>query len=531
MKGEGKTSMASLAGSRAVTRAQLTCLALLLSGIYYSTVAWLVTHDWVREDYSSAVLIPFIVCYLIWEKRSRLALQPSLPTWSALAPLAAGILLFWVGELAGEFFTLYLSLWLSVAALCWMCLGWRKLRLIAFPLLFCLTMFPLPNFLYNRISVELKMISSRLGVAMMQLYGLSAFREGNVIDVGFTQLQVVDACSGLRYLIPLIVLSILLAYYFRAPFWKKALLVISAVPVSVLTNGLRIASVGILYEFWGPAVAEGFFHDFSGWFIFLCSLGLLLVEMWLLNRFTKGRGEIAEKPRLAAEPPASPPATAGHGLPLPLFAVAAVLLGGTLALVQGVDFRERVPIRKSFADFPLRVGEWNGQRRDMERKFMDALEFSDYVIVDYRNREGKEVNFYTAYYESQSKGGSIHSPASCLPGSGWEFTQSGAVSIPAQGAAGSSMQVSRAFMRKGGVTELTYYWFPQRGRVVTGTYQLKLFNFLDALIKQRTDGALVRVITPLYPNESTGDAEKRLRSFTRGIVPVLDGYLPGRDLK
>jgi len=149
--------MGSGASLRVSSRVWFVLFAILVAGIYHGPVAWLVTHDWVREDYSSAVLIPFIVGYLVWEKRRNLALLPSVPSWTALIPLAAAMALFWVGELAGEFFTLYVSLWLTVVSLCWMYLGWRKLRVAAFPALFSLTMFPLPNFLFNRVSVERKM--------------------------------------------------------------------------------------------------------------------------------------------------------------------------------------------------------------------------------------------------------------------------------------------------------------------------------------------------------------------------------------
>jgi len=99
---------------------------------------------------------------------------------------------------------------------------------------------------------------------MLQWYGMSAFREGNIIDLGFTQLQVVDACSGLRYLYPLIIMAILLAYFFKSAWWKKVVMVMSAVPLTIATNSLRIAMTGVLYEIWGPAVAEDFFHGFSG---------------------------------------------------------------------------------------------------------------------------------------------------------------------------------------------------------------------------------------------------------------------------
>ena len=150
-------------------------------------------------------------------------------------------------------------------------------------------MFPLPNFLHTKISVKLKLISSQIGVDMIQLYGLSAYREGNVIDLGFTQLQVVDACSGLRYLFPLLIMGLLLAYFYRAAFWKKIVLVISTVPLTIITNSLRIALTGIFFGIWGPKVANGFFHGFSGWFIFMTSLLILMFEMWILKKIRSFR--------------------------------------------------------------------------------------------------------------------------------------------------------------------------------------------------------------------------------------------------
>jgi exosortase len=139
---------------------------------------------------------------------------PSVHSWKGIIPFGFGIAFFWLGELAGEFFTLYLSFWLILVSLCWLHLGWKKIKAISFCLIFILTMFPLPNFIYTKVFLNLKLISSKLGVNLLHLYGMSAHREGNIIDLGFTQLQVEEACSGLRYLISLIILSILLAYFF-----------------------------------------------------------------------------------------------------------------------------------------------------------------------------------------------------------------------------------------------------------------------------------------------------------------------------
>ncbi len=385
---------------------------------------------------------------------------------------------------------------------------------------------------------------------MMQLYGMSAYREGNVIDLGFTQLQVVDACSGLRYLFPLIVLGILLAYFFKAAFWKRAIVVISTIPLSIITNSLRIALTGILYEAWGAKVAEGFFHGFSGWFIFMFSLGVLLLEMWILKRvgvkwlngklvesLNKINSQIGEEgkglgdkdqgsKREGTQDRKAEISKLKAFFSPPQFVVAVLLLGATWGLSHGIEFREKIPINKSFEYFPVKVGEWSGTRQTMEQEFIDALDLSDYAIIEYQNSTGKSVNFYVAYYESQRKGESIHSPATCLPGGGWIFKQAGAVGIPLPANDGGFMKVNRAFMQKSGYKQLSYYWFPQRGRILTNAYQLKIFAFWDALTRQRTDGAMVRIITPVYGLEELEEAEKRLQRFTLEIVPVLGEFLP-----
>jgi len=181
--------------------------------------------------------------------------------------------------------------------------------------------------------------------------------------------------------------------------------------------------------------------------------------------------------------------------------------------------------------FPLKVGEWSADRRlPMAQKFLDALDLSEYVIADYSNRTGKSVNFYVAYYETQTKGKSIHSPATCLPGSGWDFRQSGAVTISNTSTNNSAMRVNRAVMQLGRQYQISYYWFSQRGRILTSAYKLKLFVFWDSLTKQRTDGSLVRLVTQVYEGEKLEEAEERLQKFVRDIVPVLDEYIPGRDL-
>ena len=153
-----------------------------------------------------------------------------------------------------------------------------------FSLLYLLAALPLPVFLQNELSSRLQLWSSALGIGCLQLVGVMAYREGNVIDLGPIQLQVVEACSGVRYLFPLIALTLLCAYLYRESLWKRILLVLSSIPISILLNGFRIGAIGLLVEAYGGSAAEGFSHFFEGWVFFVASLGLLCAEMWVLAR-------------------------------------------------------------------------------------------------------------------------------------------------------------------------------------------------------------------------------------------------------
>ena len=516
---------------------------LLIAVTYQTALKYLIFSDWSKEDYSHCYLIPFVILYLIWEKRSALSVIPSSPSWKGLMPFIFGLFLFWLGELGGEFFTLYLSLWFVIIGLVWLHFGWQKMKTIAFALIMILAMFPLPKFLNVQLTLTLKLISSKLGVWILHLFGISAFREGNIIDLGFTTLQIVDACSGLRYVMPLMVLSLILAYWFKAHLWKRILLFLSSVPLAVFINSFRIAMTGILYSAFGASVADGFFHDFEGWIIFLVAISFLLFEMWVLKRgfkvqgseFKVGEKEVRSevqvskfkvkegKARLKSE---SSQLKGKSSLLSPMFIITLSILLLTFGISQMVSFRKKVPVKKSLSEFPLFIGEWTGARQFMDKEFIDQLDLSEYIMVVYRNTQGRDIDFYIAYNESQSKGKATHSPETCLPASGWSFEQAGLAGILTDD--GITIKVNRAIMKKNGNRELAYFWFPQRGRILTNLYQVKFYSFWDALTIHRTDGALVRLITPLYPQESMGDAEARLQGFTKLIFPLLDEFLPER---
>jgi EpsI family protein len=206
------------------------------------------------------------------------------------------------------------------------------------------------------------------------------------------------------------------------------------------------------------------------------------------------------------------------------FLIILLLMGTTAAGVQSVSSRNRFPMQKSFSTFPDSVGIWSGKKQCLEKMYLDALELNDYLLSDYRNSRGEVVNAYVAYSDFQSKGKASHSPATCLPGSGWELKEP--VKIAVTDGSGRTVTINRTLMVMGSERRLVYYWFDQRGRTLTDLYQIKLFNVVDSITLNRTDGALIRLITPLTANESPEVAEVRLEDFFRQFNPELSHFLP-----
>jgi exosortase D (VPLPA-CTERM-specific) len=315
-------------------------------------------------------------------------------------------------------------------------------------------------------------------------------------------------------------------------------LLISSVPLAILTNSTRIALTAVLHKYFGHEIAQGFFHGFSGLVIFLISIPVLLLVIKVLTKLpphknkllsssTSTRPQPSDNKVLEDEKSTSKSAV----LRQPIYIVTMVLLVSTFALSQNVEFRQRVPAKKSFDQFPLQFAKWSAEgRQSMSKWAIDELDLNDYMIADYQSQKNDRVNTYVVYYERQTKGKSIHSPASCLPGSGWSFDQSGTVRISGLSGNPGSMEVNRAVLQYGSSTQIAYYWFAQRGRILNNAYQLKIYNFWDALTMQRTDGALIRLITPVYEAESLAAADIRLQNFVRDFVPVLEEYIPGREI-
>lgn len=500
----------------------------LLVAMYWPALEELL-HLWeTKEEYSHAYLLPFLSAFLVWQRKNEL----NQVTWHGSCLGAAicvgAILFFFLGTLTTIYAVVHYSLVFLLAGLVLSYLGNSNFRYVWAAIVLLFFTIPFPQFLYQALSTKLQLLSSELGVMVIRALGVSVYLEGNVIDLGTYKLQVVEACNGLRYLFPLASFGFLCAYLYRGPVWHKVILFLSTMPITVLMNSFRIGVIGYTVDRWGQEMAEGFLHDFEGWVIFMACLAVLFAEIALLSRLQRPPQRLTET--FYVEIPTATkrnPGRLSRQIPTPFIVSCLCVLLAFLASV-GIHQREEIiPHRKEFAEFPLEIEKWTGTTEAIEQVYVNELKFTDYLMINY-SRPGSDprINLYVAYYDSQRAGESVHSPRACIPGGGWKIERSGTETLNQVPLPGGTQEVNRVLIALGEHKQLVYYWFQQRGRIITNEYLVKWYLLWDALTRNRSDGALVRVTTYIPPGEDSALADERLTGFLRELGPTLKDYLP-----
>jgi len=261
--------------------------------------------------------------------------------------------------------------------------------------------------------------------------------------------------------------------------------------------------------------------------VFMLSIGALLVVMVLLARVGGDRRSLREIFGMELPSP-TPRGAAPRNRPLPASFVAATGLLLVIAAVLTVlpEPRFDAPPRDDLSGFPVELGGWRGRAERLDPGYLDVLKLDDYLLADYTDGGGDAVNAYIAYYASQRDSNSNHSPRGCLPADGWEIQSFGESVRPGAGPNGAALPVNRVVIQKGEARQLVYYWFAQRGRLLTGEYAVKLWILRDLVARGRSDGALVRLVTPLRPGEAEDAADARLTKFAALVETQLPRFVP-----
>lgn len=254
---------------------ELSVLGLLLLALYWSVLSHLVLNWRDDPNFSHGFFVPLFSVFVVWQERVRLSRISRKPSWSGLGIVALGMCTLIVGQMGAELFLARTSLLIVLAGLIVLFYGWMIFRALLFPWAFLFLMVPMPTIVYNQITFPLQLLASRLSATILPIFGVPILREGNVINLPSMALEVAEACSGIRSLMSLITLSIIYGYLLEKRLWVRYLLAITSIPIAVAANSVRIIGTGLLVQYWNPEMAEGYYHTFEGWLIFVISLVML----------------------------------------------------------------------------------------------------------------------------------------------------------------------------------------------------------------------------------------------------------------
>ncbi|WP_074736806.1 VPLPA-CTERM-specific exosortase XrtD [Ruegeria halocynthiae] len=485
---------------------------------------------WRLPEYSHGPLIPVLSLFLFLRQLKTVPIdtQSVCDRRPGVALLVFAFALALIGKLVqiGDIVAYAMILWVGAVVL--LSFGWQQGRQFWPPVFHLIYMLPLPIGLYYGVSTYLQGVSSELGVFFLQMMNVPVFLDGNIIDLGVYKLHVAEACSGLRYLFPILSFSYIFAVLYQGPVWHKAVLLIAAAPITILMNSVRIAIAGVIVNNYGIEYVEGFSHFFEGWVIFAACIFILFLLAWTLVLLRRDKISLTDALDLETS------GVGAQAMRLQYLAPSAALVFCSLLAVSLTILWPTIPklethtiSRDPFALFPSDIDGWQaGHQRALDPVIEQVLGADDYYSAEIRQfGDQAPVDLFMAWYRDQNDGG-VHSPEVCLPGAGWEIAQLNKIDAPVSPEMAFSL--NRAIIQKGTTRMLVYFWFEQQSQRTSSGLKAKLLLLAGKVRYGRNDSAIVRLITPISSNDDEGmiQAENRLNEATRSILPQLPRFIP-----
>ncbi|MBW2150031.1 MAG: EpsI family protein [Deltaproteobacteria bacterium] len=472
--------------------------------------------NWSSADNNYCYFVVPLFAYLCWERRSDF--QFTLFSWSpwGLVPVLISVGFIFIGELGSAVTLLYIGTWACIIGML-MTLYGNRVRHLTFPIIILFFITPLPDLVNQMLAFRFKMVSSSLAAIMLRLSGVNVFLKRNTIDLEITHLLVNEACSGIRYLMPLLILTLLIGHYFSRDLWRRGVLVLLLIPLAIVLNSVRIWITGILCITDNLHLAQSFFHDFSATIIFIIAGGIIFLASMLLNKIGSSKGK-KSKCNCTEGP-------SGYNRAIILTAVVCIIFVSTGYTLHKLPDWYQLPTKISFESFPMEIGRWKGNLIYLPKKVLRSIRADDGIqAVYHRMRPENAVHLFMVFYEYQTIYRTAHTPQSCDFYGGWNMIGS-SKSLLKVGPR-KKITVMIQSLEKEDTKLLAGYFFYQRGRVITSPWMNKFYLFWDAITKGRTDGALVRAQVILAPGQSYEDAYHALEEFFIDLWKVLQVYVP-----
>ena len=499
-------------------------LSLGLIAWLYGGILLRLLSQWITDPYSSyGLLVPIFVSFVVWQNRDRLKQVSVSPSWTGLPLVILGLVLLVLGVLGVELLTSRASLLILVAGLVISLWGMPVFRAVLFPWALLFLMIPIPAIIIQQVTFPLQLFASKVaGGVLWHLCSVPTFRDGNVISTPNMNLQVVEACSGLRSVVSLITLAVIYGYLLEKRNWVRLALIVASVPIAISANVVRIVLTGILGQH-HPKLADGFYHEFQGMMVFVLALIMLLAFHRVIEWILKPTENKSEKPRPAEDITRvnCPEASRTWSVQ---FVVAIVLMFAT-AIGLRASNGEVLPARQPLSTLPAQFDNWTSMEVALDQETLQVLGHGEFLQRVYASASATQplVDLFVAYYPTQKFGDTLHTPLHCLVGAGFIPIQRGVVEL--KGPHGA-FPVNRWVAAHGDDRNLVLYWFQAHGRQTTSEYSTKYYLIRDAIRLHRSDGALIRLMTPMDKGESPDSAQERIMQLGAHFLEALDRSIP-----
>lgn len=507
---------------------------LTVVGLLFFCFIWLLYESellilWLEdEEYGHGMMVVGLLGYLIYRNRHKLLVSSDSFSWFTTLILLFALAILFLGEASNIVQIRMYSTWIFAIGVVFTFGGWPLFKQLYIPLFIIFLLIPLPGIFGPLLTAELQLISSKLGVWVIRLFGGIVFLEGNVIDMGGVKLLVAEACAGLRYLFPLMSIGAIAGYLMRAPVWMRWSIFIATIPVTIFMNSFRIGVTGLLTEAYGASHTEGFLHFFEGWVVFVASLIILICFAWLLTKLLPDSRTFSKVFSFDHVFDSKIEVKRDGDLnwqtkPAVIFMLASLII----AVIVSSPFIERKDIivkSKSLSQFPTMLGQWRASESRLPPSVEAVAGASEYYYGDFYSPAKSKVNLYIAYYQDQKKGAAPHSPKVCIPGDGWVITNDEPVLIKSKN--GKNYEVSKLIITKDEHTIVTYYWLKQGSKIFRQQFIARLNLIWFSITENRADAALIRMVSEVGGNETIEDTEKRIEEMATELLDVISDYVP-----
>lgn len=507
--------------SSRLPRWQVGTLLLLIAWLYAKILVnlflqWVGPHS--DPNFAHGIFVPIFALFVLWQNRKSLQEIPSSPSWAGLPLVVLSMMVLALGVIGADIFLPRISLLILIASLIILFQGWTFFRAVFFPWSILILMIPIPALIINRVTFPLQLLAAKLATALLQLV-IVVHREGNVIGTRNGPLDVVEACSGIRSLLSLVTLAIIYGYLLESRKWVRLVLACASVPIAVAANSFRVFGTGLLVHFGHPEMAEGFYHDLWGLFVFAVALMMLFaVHQVILLIWKSGPAAPRNVAHLEAQP--------AEGLRLKSgsfrFGIVAVLMAASAIGLQAHSSGDG----KHVGALPSQIGDWTGTDITISQEELNILGPGEYLMREYENKRQPQpsISLYIPFFPTQKAGDTIHSPDHCLLGAGWFPLSRERIQLTRPD--GSSVPVNRYVVSNMGERQLVLYWFQAHGRVVASEWSAKYYLVSDSIHMNRSDGGMVRLMTQILEGESADAAQARMMKLGSQVIPLLDNYIP-----